>query len=185
VPGLVAEVYGDGVVCPPEWGDGEEQARAEWEGELRKRADKARGRVLTREGEWASRTLEGLHEDGTGFAREEELRALVRDGEESAEVIVVRRDERGYLALDGTRLGVLGEASEQVRDAVLGGTTRLPAKPALTKAVEAECVPLPGWGQVPWLAYAKALVLDDSGWAEVGEFRLGYDHVLGLIVEDR
>lgn len=185
VPRLVAELYGDGLVCPPEWGDGEEQARLEWEKELQGRADKARGRVLTREGEWASRTLEGLHEDGTGFAREEELRALVRDGEESAEVIVVRRDERGYLALDGTRLGVLGEASEQVRDAVLGGTTRLPAKPALTKAMEAECGPLPGWGQVPWLAYAKALLLDDSGCAEVGDFRLGYDQVLGLIVEGR
>ncbi len=183
VPELVAEVYGEDPVCMPGWAELEESARQEWHKSLRERADQARTRVLSREGEWGSRTLEGLHADGTGCSREEELRALVRDGEPSAEVVIVRRDERGYRALDGTRLGVQGEASEEVRESVLGGTTRLPAKQALTAVVESDLRPLSGWTQVPWLKYAKALVLEESGYAEVGGFRLGYDDVLGLSVE--
>lgn len=122
-----------------------------------------------------------------GHATDQELRdAVVRDGEMAAEVVIVRRGEDGYRSLvDGTWLGVHGEASEreEVCDAALGGMTRLPATQGLTVAVEQELRPLDGWLQVPGLRYAKALVLGESGIAEVGGFRLGYDEQLGLLVE--
>jgi CRISPR-associated endonuclease/helicase Cas3 len=182
VPQLVSDTYGAEAVCLPEWTEAEDAAREKWESKQRERAAKARGHVLSREGQWASSTLAGLHQGGTGFSREEDVQPLVRDGESSAEVVIVRRDARGFCALDGTRLGQQGEASEHVRDAVLGGTTRLPARAELTAAVERELRPLDGWQDVPWLKHARALVLEESGVAEVDRFRLTYEALEGLKV---
>jgi CRISPR-associated endonuclease/helicase Cas3 len=121
-----------------------------------------------------------LHYGGSGAPAEEDLDAVVRDGESGLEVVVVRRVAGGYAALDGTRLGVHGKAVEdQVVERLLGGSVRLPL--TLSKAaggLEA----LPGWAGHPWLRYARALVLED-GWADLGGCRVSYVDDEGLVVQ--
>ncbi|MFD5558166.1 CRISPR-associated helicase Cas3' [Streptomyces sp. NPDC127068] len=183
VPGLVGQAYSDMEVCPLPWAEREEAARAEWLRKQESRAACAQEFVLTRPRDWASPTLAGLHYGGEfGVKAEEDLDAVVRDGQRSVEVVVVRRVRGGYAALDGCRLGTHGEAVQaEVVDRVLGGTVRLPGK--LTEAAEKELSALPGWSGDPWLRYARALVLEEDGWAVLGEYRVGYDAVLGLLVE--
>jgi CRISPR-associated endonuclease/helicase Cas3 len=65
-------------------------------------------------------------------------------------------------------------------DDVLAGTVRLPA--SLTAPAEQELGPLPGWRDHPWLRYSRALALDDQGQAQLGDYRLRYDDLLGLVV---
>ena len=85
--------------------------------------------LLTRPREWATTTLAGLHYAGSRVHAEEELDAVVRDGQRSLEVVVVRRVADGYAAVDGTRLWVHGEAvQESVVERLLGGTVRLPGR---------------------------------------------------------
>ncbi|MFC9261299.1 CRISPR-associated helicase Cas3' [Streptomyces hydrogenans] len=182
VPGLVAEVYGDGVVCPSSWGEAEEQARVKWEASERDRAAAAEAFLLAARGEWSRPTLSGLHYGQTaGVGDEKDLEAVVRDGKRSVEVVIVRRRGGGYAALGGAWLGVHGEASEHVLDEVLGGTTRLPAK--LTKVAESELRPLDGWRGHPWLEHSLALVLDQGGVARLGEWEIAYESQLGLVVK--
>ncbi|MFE4662354.1 CRISPR-associated helicase Cas3' [Streptomyces hydrogenans] len=181
VPGLVAEVYGDGAVCPSSWGEAEEKARVKWEASERDRAAAAEDFLLAARGEWSRPTLSGLHYGQTaGAGDEKDLEAVVRDGKRSVEVVIVRRRGGGYTALDGAALGVHGEASEHVLDEVLGGTTRLPAK--LTKAAESELRPLDGWRGHPWLEHSLALVLGEDGTARLGEWEVFYDPQLGLVM---
>ncbi|MEO3978048.1 CRISPR-associated helicase Cas3' [Streptomyces sp. CAU 1734] len=184
VPGVVARAYGESGVCPAPWDVRERAAEQVWLEKQAKRAAKAQDFVLTRPREWASETLAGLHYGGAhGVRGEEELDALVRDGERSVEVVVVRRVRGGYAALGGGRLGAHGEVGEaEVLERVLGGLVRLPLK--LTEVAEEELRALPGWAVDPWLRYARALVLEEDGWAVLGPFRVGYDEVLGLVVEE-
>lgn len=182
VPDLVARAYGDDPVVPVEW-EAEAQAAAQaWELTQEDRARRAERFLLSRRGETRSETLEGLHYGQThGMNDEDELTALVRDGEPSVEVIVVRKHTAGgYTALNGTRIGINGEASEQVLDDVLAGMTRLPTK--LTTTAETELRPLAGWTSNPWLRHTRALVLDESGWTQVGRRWVSYDPLLGLAV---
>ncbi|MFC6987131.1 CRISPR-associated helicase Cas3' [Streptomyces cirratus] len=182
VPDLVARAYGDAEACPAAWADRVRVARETYLEEQEKRAAAAQEFVLTRPREWAAPTLAGLHCGGAyGVRAEEELDAVVRDGERSVEVVLVRRLPGGYAALDGSRLGVHGEAvQDDVVDRVLGGSVRLPAR--LTRDAEKDLAALPGWSAHPWLRYSSALVLEQDGWASLGEYRVGYDEVLGLLV---
>ena len=179
VPGLVARAYGESGVCPPEW---DEQTAAEtWWAAEAERQRNAEGFLLTRPREWGTTTLEGLHFAGSRAHAEEELDAVVRDGERGVEAVIVHHVAAGYTAFDGTRLGVHGEVlDEQVVERLLGGAVRLPSR--LAGEAEKALVPLPGWAAHPWLRYARALVLE-GGWAVVGEDRVSYDDVLGLVVE--
>ncbi|UXY25183.1 CRISPR-associated helicase Cas3' [Streptomyces sp. HUAS TT20] len=180
VPSLVARAYGESEVCPAGWG--ERAAREEWQAKEAQREKNAEGYLLTRPREWAVATLEGLHYAGSRAHSEEDLDAVVRDGTRSVEAVVVRRVAGGYTALDGTRLGVHGEvADEVVVERLLGGTVRLPAR--LSEDADRSLTVLPGWASHPWLRYARALVLEPDGWAVVGGQRVGYDEVLGLVVE--
>lgn len=187
VPELVAEVYDQQPLCPPSWRSAEERAGDRWNGDQDARTAKAEKYLLCQRGQWAKPTLEGLHHAGIGAATDEELReAVVRDGEMAGEVVLVRRSRRGFHALDGTWLGVHGEASEHetTSDAALGGTVRLPVKPGLGEAVDKELRPLDGWGYVQGLRYVKALVLEEDGCARLAGYVIGYDDLLGLTVED-
>ncbi len=183
VPQLVAKAYdADRQVVPSTWVEDERRARAEWETRQRARAESAEPFLLTRTGEHTRPTLAGLHRGGPGDnLSEEQHRAVVRDGDRSIEVVLVRRDERGYRALSGKALGPNGEASRDVLDDVLGGTVRLPAK--LTEAAEDGLVPLDGWRDHPWLRYSRALTLDESDTARLGDYVLRYDRLLGLVVD--
>ncbi|MER5769270.1 CRISPR-associated helicase Cas3' [Streptomyces sp. NPDC001985] len=183
VPGLVARAYGEALVCPEPWAVREQAAEAVWGEKQRKRAADAQGFVLTSPRGWAAPTLAGLHYGGVHRVRKEaDLDAVVRDGKRSVEVVVVRRVRGGYAAIGGGRLGVQGEAGEaEVVERVLDGLVRLPL--GLTEVAERELRPLPGWAGDPWLRYARALVLEEDGWAVLGSSRVGYDAVMGLVVE--
>ncbi|MEU6482247.1 CRISPR-associated helicase Cas3' [Streptomyces sp. NPDC047017] len=179
VPGLVARAYEEAEVCPGGWD--EAAAWQEWQTKERKREKNAEEYLLCRRREWAFPTLEGLHYAGSRAASEEQLDAVVRDGDPSVEVVVVRRASGGYRAVDGTWLGVHGEVDDdEVTDRLMGGTLRLP--PRLTAASLAELGPLPGWAGRPWLRYRLALVLEEDGTRLLGADRVSYHDVLGLVI---
>jgi CRISPR-associated endonuclease/helicase Cas3 len=110
---------------------------------------------------------------------------VVRDGEPSAEVVLVRYDGRNHLSLDGRSIGPTGEAisDEHVLKRVLRSTIRLPAYPELTAAAERDLRPLAGWTGDPWLSRVPALRLDDTMSTELAGHRLTYDRELGLLHE--
>ncbi|MFJ2774980.1 CRISPR-associated helicase Cas3' [Kitasatospora sp. NPDC087315] len=180
VPELVARVYGTGPVVPAEWADAEAQARQDWEERQEQRRAEAAKYLLTRAGEHGEPTLAGLHYGGHGTLAEGQFEALVRDGDRSAEVVLVRRDDKGVYAMTGRKLGPGGEVAAEVVDDVLAGTVRLPV--SLTSLAEQELGPLPGWRDHPWLRYSLALELDERGEAVLGDYRLRYDDLLGLVV---
>ncbi|MBN6050772.1 CRISPR-associated helicase Cas3', partial [Nonomuraea sp. RK-328] len=184
VPRLVERVYGEASdTIPPAWRQVEQQAREEWEIRQEERARSAEPFLLTRAGEHTKTTLDGLHHGAApGSLSENRLQAVVRDGDRSVEVILVRADERGYRTLAGRWLGVNGEAlSQDIVEEVLGATVRLPAK--LTEPAERELAPLDGWLSHPWLKRSLALVLDANTTGAVGEYQVRYDQELGLVVD--
>ncbi|MGJ6968827.1 CRISPR-associated endonuclease Cas3'' [Streptosporangium sp. G11] len=190
VPHLVRQVYGHALdVVPPSWAGAQQEAYATWQAEQRERAESAEKYLLTRRNEHTQPTLEGLHYGaGHGRVTEEKLQALVRDGEPSVEVVLVRHDGRGYRTLGGRWLGVNGEAlAQEVLEETLGATVRLPS--TLTDAAEHGLSPLEGWRDHPWLKRTRAVVLEENGDSAagavgaVGEYMLRYDEHLGLIVD--
>jgi CRISPR-associated endonuclease/helicase Cas3 len=189
VPDLVAAVYSDQDILPPSWRDAgvRERARAEDIQALRK--DAAKGYVLAADGERGKPTLAGLHAGGTGAgADEEELAAVVRDGERSAELLLVRHEDGRYRSLDrSTDLGVNGEGihDHDKRDAIFDGTVRLPSQVHLTRAAEDLECPVAEWRTHPWTKHAHVLVLDAEGSAELAGQQVRYDDELGLQLGDR
>lgn len=183
VPELVAAVYESEQKSVPEaWAEAEAEAFAEWTTTQRARAEAAEPFLLARRGEHERTTLAGLHRGGSQATLDEEHhRAMVRDGETSIEVVLVRQDRRGYRTLSGRSLVITGEASTEVLDDLLGSTVRLPAK--LTRAAEEELRPLPEWREHPWLRYSRALIFtEDQQSASLGNVHLTYDKDLGLVV---
>ncbi|MFB7383389.1 CRISPR-associated helicase Cas3' [Kitasatospora purpeofusca] len=180
VPDLVARVYGTGRVVPEAWAEAETKARQDWEVRQAERREAAAQFLLTRAGEHGEPTLAGLHFGAHGKLAEGQFEALVRDGDRSAEVVLVRRAEDGFHAMTGRGLGPNGEVAAELLDDVLSGTVRLSAN--LTAAAEQALGPLAGWRDHPWLRYSLALELDEHGQATLGDFRLRYDGDLGLVV---
>ncbi|MBT2234439.1 CRISPR-associated helicase Cas3' [Nonomuraea sp. NEAU-A123] len=184
VPSLVGRVYGDARdVVPSAWAEDEQQAHDAWVTHQQDRARSAEHFLLTQANEHTKATLDGLHYGAaTGSLAEHKLQAVVRDGDRSVEVILVRHDERGYRTLGGRWLGVNGEAlSDELLEEVLGATVRLPAK--LTEPAERELPPLDGWRDHPWLKRSLALVLDSTASGSLGEYAVRYDDELGLVVD--
>lgn len=183
VPSLVADVYGDGWPGGnPAWQSAHDVAAAQWFGRQKERERCAEKYLLSVSGESNAATLAGLHRlETTGFTDDEELSAVVRDGEPTVEAVLVRRTERGYTTLRGVRIGVNGEASEDLIDEVLGGTTRLP--PKLTALAKENLRPLSGWLGDTWLKHSLALILEREGTAQLGDYSIAYDDELGLTVE--
>lgn len=185
VPDLVGRTYGDDAVVPEAWASEESAARTEWRTSTEERRAAAEGFLLA--GPDATGlslpTLEGLHRNRTSdLSDDDAVAAVVRDGDPSVEVVLVRRNERGYLTLDGQAMGPTGEAVvDDAADRVVQATIRLPSLRGLTEAAIDELRPLPGWGADPWLRRARALVLDDTGSAVIGRYRFRYDEELGLI----
>lgn len=183
VPELVAAVYeSERDTVPVAWAQAEAEAFAEWTVRKQSRAEGAEPFLLSRRGERERTTLEGLHRGGSQEKLDEEHhRAMVRDGETSIEVVLVRQDRRGYRTLWGRSLGITGEASTELLDDLLGAAVRLPAK--LTRAAEEELRPLPEWREHPWLRYSRALVFPENQQSvRLGDFHLTYDVHLGLVV---
>ncbi|MEU0650276.1 CRISPR-associated helicase Cas3' [Streptomyces umbrinus] len=181
VPGLVGRAYGaDASLLPQTWREAGEAARREQESRDRARAENAQQFLLTAPGEHERRTLAGLHYGGsTAGSDESSLRAAVRDGDESVEVVLVVResDDAVFRTLAGRALSVNGEVAPDVLDEVLGSVVRLPSKWTQTAS---QLGPLPGWHGHPWLRRSRALVLDASHRARLGDFTVSYDDEFGL-----
>ncbi|MFD6115317.1 CRISPR-associated helicase Cas3' [Streptomyces yangpuensis] len=181
VPGLVDRVYGtDASLLPEAWRGAGEAAAREQDDRDRARAETAREFLLTPHGEHERRTLAGLHYGGsTTGGGEDALRAAVRDGDESVEVVLVVRDgdDAVFRTLAGRALSVNGDVAPDLLEEVLGSTVRLPSR--LTQQA-LDLRPLPGWHGHPWLRRCRALVLDRSRRARLGNFTVSYDERLGL-----
>ena len=105
---------------------------------------------------------------------------MVRDGDPTVEVIVVRQGDHGLTTLGGRPLGPNGEAvsNAEVLESLLRDSVRLPAR--LTDAAMTELGPLPGWIGDPWLGRSRVVVLDSAGSARVGSWQLQYTDELGI-----
>lgn len=184
VPGLVARGYGDDDFVPAAWREATSTAHDEWQAEQDKRRSQAELFLLAGESELGAPTLAGLHNRATGEApSDDEVAAVVRDGSESAEVVLVRQAGGRYLTLGGRSLGPTGDATEgELAEEVVGSTVRLPPRKELTMAAKS-LEPLPGWYGNAWLSKSSALVLDERGSVVLGRRRLTYDERLGLLDE--
>ena len=185
VPDLVALGYSAEPLVPEPWRAAAEEARQDWRELEKKREANAQPFLLAGPALDAD-TLAGLHHASTADLQDEEkVAAVVRDGEPSVEVILIRRDDRGeYRTLDGRRLGPGGAAAvsdDEVMDCVIAATVRLPARKEITAAALNELRPLDGWTSDPWLRYSRALELDPAMSASLGGHRLTYDTDLGLV----
>jgi CRISPR-associated endonuclease/helicase Cas3 len=186
VPGLVAVGYDEQATVPAGWQDAAEAAREQWLAGQATRAARAAQFLLSPIAALGKVTLAGLHENRTDdLDDEDQVAAVVRDGDPSVEVVLVRQDVpgTGYQTLDGRPIGPNGEAvcDEAVMAQVIGATIRLPAVNALTDAALDGLRPLPGWTADPWLRTTRALVLDADLSTRLGGYHLRYDHELGLI----
>lgn len=185
VPSLVAAGYGTEPLGPDGWAPTAARYQQEAAEAEKRRETNARAFLLSGEDELGKPTLDGLHDRSTApLESEEHVAAVVRDGEESVEVVLVRRGPSGdYLTLTGRRLGQTGEAAvsdEHLLEDVAGATIRLPANKDITTAARQELTPLPGWDGDSWLRRTRALVLDAALSAQLGGYRLVYDHQVGL-----
>ncbi|MEU5691976.1 CRISPR-associated helicase Cas3' [Actinosynnema sp. NPDC020468] len=182
IPGLVESVYSGHDENRTRWPEDEQKSRADWEQREEARKANARPFLLSAPDEWTAPTLAGLSYAHVAGAHEQtRLDALVRDGEESVEVVVLRRDERGYRTYRNVRLGVHGEKGPELLEDVVAGTVRLPAR--LTQAALRELGTLPEWSRHPWLKHTRALVIpDDTTSVELGGSVVSYDDNLGLVV---
>ncbi|MCM0674875.1 CRISPR-associated helicase Cas3' [Micromonospora phytophila] len=184
VPDLVSRGYGTEAVVPASWEQATAAAYESWQVEERKRRQAAEVFLLAGESTLGAPTLAGLHGRATGEARsDDEMAAVVRDGPESVEVVLVRQADGRYLTLGGRSLGPSGDVGDAaLAEEVVGSTVRLPARPAVTEAAK-NLEPLPGWYGNGWLSKSHALVLDERNSAVVGGRRLTYDKRLGLLDE--
>lgn len=181
---LVARGYGTQPLIPQSWQATAEAAESAWRDRSAMRVARARGFLLADPDAPERSTLAGLHDQSTGdLPDDDKVAAVVRDGEPSVEVVLVRRGDRGYLTLGGRPIGAQGEAvisDADLMDEVIQATLRLPARKALTEAAQAELRPLSGWTSDPWLRHARALELDELMTAQLGGHQLTYDPELGL-----
>lgn len=185
VPSLVASGYSDDRILPDGWQQAEAVARTKWVEKEQRRATNARAFLLSGPTQLrAGATLNGLHDGDVAATDEDRADAVVRDGDPSVEVIIVRRDDKGhYLTLSGRPLGMLGEMVNHadILDEVIGSSVRLPPKAQVTSAA-LELRALPAWisQRDSWLARARVLALDENGRAELGGGTVEYDGEVGL-----
>ncbi|MEU1752849.1 CRISPR-associated helicase Cas3' [Micromonospora matsumotoense] len=184
VPDLVRRGYDTTTHAVPEaWLPAAEAAHKRWQTEQQTRRHAAEQFLLAGESSLGAPTLAGLHDRPSGEApSDDELAAVVRDGPETVEAVLVRRIGDCYYTLGGRRLGPNGDVSGSgIAEEVIGATVRLPAR--VTEAAKS-LEPLPGWYGNPWLHKARALCVDDCNSVVLGDRRLTYDHRLGLL-EDK
>ena len=188
VPALVEAGYSRADDVPAAWRERLAEARREQDERSARRMENAQAFLLSGVDALHRLTLAGLHEHSTAEVSEEQVRAVVRDGEESVEVTLVSHGAGGFVTVSGRPIGPTGEAvlSESgLLDDVVASTVRLPATPStrsLNAVARDQLAPLAGWTSEPYLRNARALVLTD-GVAELGGWQLTYDVELGLMHE--
>ena len=177
VPELVARSYDhDAWTGPSGWADAERAAREEAAASAEERRLVARTWRLDQDPEVERADLSRLH-DGSGTASEESGRPVVRDGDDSVEVSLIRLTSRGYETLSGRPLGRQGEraSDRELAREVLGDSVRLRWRSDL-----ATLAPFPQWTGLPLLATMPVVVLDEGGAGIAGRRTVCYDPELGL-----
>lgn len=182
VPDLVRRGYDAAHLVPETWQEATEAAYAGWQAEERARRHAAEQFLLAGESKLGTPTLAGLHDRPSGEApSDDELAAVVRDGPETVETVLVRQVDGRYLTLGGRSLGPNGDVGDSdLAEEVVGSTVRLPA--SVTEAAKT-LEPLPGWRGNGWLDRSRALCLDDRNSTVLGSRRLTYHPQLGLLEE--
>ncbi len=178
IPRLVEQAYGSDWDGPNEWRTAAASALAEQEAEAKERQSNAKSHRLDSETSIAHPTLEYLHLHGT-HDTEEGCRAVVRDGEPTVEVTLIRQvvpHENCYETLSGRSLGPEGSRISDPRIAreVLGDSVRLDERRAK------DVTPLPQWASSPLLGNHRVLILDSDNRARLGRHVVMYDEDLGL-----
>lgn len=190
---LVEAGYEKKVAVPEAWRDRLEAADSQLAEELREARGRARDYCINEvptDGEellnaYPSLTVESS-EDRQGGAN-------VRDGDDGLEVLVVRRQDGeirtmpGVLRQEGAQIPEIGCPEPQVAKAIASSSVRLPSSMtgpwAIDRVIaELETDGFPNWQESGWLRGQLVLVLDEDLAAAVAEFRLGYDHELGMTV---
>lgn len=191
IPGLVERGYGpEPTEAETSWPDPMRDASAEHTEKQAMRAEEAKRFLLAPSRENLPGDLGGLHSRGSDVRDDEILDAIVRDGERSAEVVLVRRGEDGAeYTLSGRKLsdgGVLVHDEAAIEEAI-SSIVRLPVGRAHGGGTLAEVVaelPIPAsWQDHNYLRFMHPLVLDENLTAEVGGRTFRYDHRLGLVEE--
>jgi CRISPR-associated endonuclease/helicase Cas3 len=183
VPSLVERGY-DTAQPVPGWQAAVDAAFAAWTHGDDVRRDSANRFILAGAGELHRTDLAGLHDRPTRDLDDEDaVSAVVRDGADSIEVVLLRQHGDLKYTLDGRCLGPADAmvSDPDVADAVAGSTVRLPA--ALTEAALRDLAPLSAAGGDPWLRRVRVLVLDGDNSAVLDRYRLRYDSDLGLVDE--
>ncbi len=175
VPGLVEAAYAADATRPSTWAEALKGAEEELEAGENRRT--ALAGTFTLDLPDYEETLAGLHYLDAANSGDEAH--VVRDGEPTREVALVRRTVGGYATLAGRPLGATGERCSVTRFAreVLGDTVRVRESERLEGAA-----PLAAWASFPPLQRLDALVLDGAGVCETDP-RVTYDETLGLVIE--
>lgn len=178
IPALVAAVYGDDSVGPSTWQEELARARREWEANEDERVANAERYVLRKP---THASLESLHRGGGAEASDDDpgVRAHVRDGDPSVEVILLEGDTTQARLPDGIPVPLDEQPDDELGRRVLGRLVRLPAW--LTEAALAHGVRPAGWRRSGWLSSIPLLLLDE-GRAHLGDQVVTYDSEHGLEV---
>lgn len=191
VPGLVATAYAPDFSGPDSWGDA--VIRADREATQRAGERARRAETFTLELGPEATDLVGLHSARIAGEGEDEA-IVVRDGEETREVVLVVRESDGrYRTVgSGRALGPNGEVDrdEALARDLLGDTVRI-AERDVARLAPPETArrrgrvrlgTLAGWSGEPLLTHLEVVVLGDN-LVGVDLPRLSYDRELGLVIE--
>ncbi|MHB1008148.1 MAG: CRISPR-associated helicase Cas3' [Propionibacteriaceae bacterium] len=177
VPALVEAAYSTTWNGPEDWAELATVARQQEHDERDAREANAKQYRLDADPGTAQLDLWGLHGRAT-TAADDGSRPVVRDGEDSVEVCLIRRDAAGYWTLSGRALGPNGErvSDDDLAREVLTDSVRLRWRTGLETLA-----PLPQWRDNRLLGFVPVLVLDREGNVRIPGWQARYDLILGLV----
>jgi CRISPR-associated endonuclease/helicase Cas3 len=189
-PALVAEAYRDDELelIPRPWRESyaaaqavQAEAKREWE-------QRAARCVLGGRDSMGKVTLAGLHAGQLGtLAGDDEVAAVVRDGPETVEVMLIQERGGNYYTLEGRRLTAGAVPVDDDEAAIAGAAAslvRLPPADDLTKAGK-ELSPLAAFDSDPDLGGLRVLRLDSDWRGKLAGREVRYDREVGLVVDRR
>ncbi|OYN89425.1 CRISPR-associated helicase/endonuclease Cas3 [Parenemella sanctibonifatiensis] len=175
VPQLVAAAYSDAPSGSPAWQALLAAAARHETAEREYRRSVAATFRLDGDPKTTRVDLVNLHARSSSATPDD--RPVVRDGEDSLEVILIKRVGDRLQSLTGTPLGHAGEraADRDVARRVLADSVRLRWRKEMAGAS-----PLPQWEGLPFLTGSIVTVLDENNLGHIGAMPVRYDDDLGL-----
>ncbi|MDR2454623.1 MAG: CRISPR-associated helicase Cas3' [Bifidobacteriaceae bacterium] len=186
IPSLVAEAYReeDEELIPQPWRASYEAARVAQAQDQRQSEQRAQRCVLGGSDSFDKPTLAGLHAWQLGtLADDDEVAAVVRDGPETVEVMLIKKRGGNRYTLGGRKLttgDVPVDDDERAVAEASASLVRLPPIPELTKEAK-RLGPLAAFGSDPHLSGLRVLELDADARGEMAGHSLSYDPELGLV----